>query len=153
LLSLFYKVAPYRPVTHQSVSANLQSDGESVVEADLCHHRHGGAIRPQFIRATLHGHDIAAACGFTARSSSPVLDLCRKFLAAGVPDQPLHAYRGDVLCLIVRSTGEGARLEVAEGIGFRQYRKASPASLAAPNAPARTRRRTGGGRRTGGADA
>jgi hypothetical protein len=109
--------------------------------------------RPQFIRATLHGHDIAAACGFTARSPSPVLDLCRKFLAAGVPDQPLHAYRGDVLCVIVRSTGEGARLEVAEGIGFRQYRKASPASLAAPNAPARTRRRAGGGRRTGGADA
>ena len=36
---------------------------------------------------------------------------------------PLDAYRGDVLCLRVRSIGEGARLEVnTKGTGFIAHR-------------------------------
>jgi hypothetical protein len=41
--------------------------------------------------------------------------MCRKLIEAGYdPDRPLHAYRGDVLCLKVRSIGEGAKLTVDE---------------------------------------
>ena len=104
------------------------------------------ALRQGFVRAVLHGDDVCTAGGITARSPSPVLDLCRKLLAAGVPDQPLYAFRGDTLALIVHSISKAARLEVAEGLGFRPYRRASPAPLAAPNAPARIRHRKGGAR-------
>jgi hypothetical protein len=41
--------------------------------------------------------------------------LCRALVAAGQdPNRPLHAYRGDVLCLRLRSIGEGARLTVED---------------------------------------
>ena len=44
------------------------------------------------------------------------MSLCRKLIEAGVdPDRPLHAYRSDVLTLIVHTLGAGARLTVAEG--------------------------------------
>jgi hypothetical protein len=40
---------------------------------------------------------------------------CRKLLAAGFDWQrPLHVYRGDVLCITVKSIGEGARWHLAE---------------------------------------
>jgi hypothetical protein len=43
------------------------------------------------------------------------LALCRKLIAAGFdPSRPLCAYRGAVLCLRVRSIGEGAQLIVDE---------------------------------------
>jgi hypothetical protein len=46
--------------------------------------------------------------------------LCRKLIEAGHdPAAPLEAWRGGVLCLRVRSIGEGARLEVgANSVGF-----------------------------------
>jgi hypothetical protein len=44
-----------------------------------------------------------------------VCDLCRKLIAAGVdPATPLHAYRGIVLCLRIRTIGEAAKLTVVE---------------------------------------
>jgi hypothetical protein len=45
--------------------------------------------------------------------AAPVLAMCRKLVEAGHdPSRPLHAYRGDTLCLKVRSIGEGAKLTV-----------------------------------------
>ncbi len=42
------------------------------------------------------------------RGASPVLALCRKLLVAGIDQaRPLHAYRGEVLCLIIRSHRRG----------------------------------------------
>jgi hypothetical protein len=48
------------------------------------------------------------------------LALCRKLIEVGYdPCIRLEAYRGDVLCLSVRSLGEGMRLRVAgHGVGF-----------------------------------
>src|SRR5215472_18350190 len=67
------------------------------------------------IRAELIGSDCCSALGMTGRSSAPVLALCRALVTAGQnPNRPLHAYRGDVLCLCVRSIGEGARLTVED---------------------------------------
>jgi hypothetical protein len=45
---------------------------------------------------------------------SPVLALCRKLVEIGYPSSAdLQAYRGDTLCLTVRSIGEAAQLYVA----------------------------------------
>jgi hypothetical protein len=77
------------------------------------------------IRAELTGDTCSIAAGITARGPSPVLALCRKLTEAGCdPRRPLHAYRGDTLCLVVRSIGEAARLEInGEGSGFRPLRE------------------------------
>ena len=62
------------------------------------------------IRAELIGSDRCEAEGIIARGYAPVLDLCRKLVAAGYnPASPLEAWRGETLCLRVRSIGEGAR--------------------------------------------
>lgn len=83
------------------------------------------------IRAELIGSDTCSAHGFIARSSCPVLALCRKLLAAGFDSgRTLHAYRGTTLCLMVRSIGEAAGLEISSGgtrfIRYREARAASP---------------------------
>ena len=45
--------------------------------------------------------------------------MCRKLVDAGYdPARPLYAYRGDTLCLKVRSIGEGARLGCQDGGRF-----------------------------------
>ena len=68
------------------------------------------------IRADIIGSDECHAGGYTVRSASPVLAMCRKLIEARFdPGLPLLADRGDVLCLSVRSIGEGAALTVAEG--------------------------------------
>jgi len=81
------------------------------------------------IRAELSGDDIAEACGYRVRSSSPVLAICRDLLDAGCfPWEPLEAWRGPVPCLRIRSIGEAAGLEVnAKGTGFQPYRAVRPA--------------------------
>ena len=72
-----------------------------------------GAQTP--IHATLIGSNCCEALGITARGYAPVLELCRALVKAGHDSRrPLHAYRGDVLALEVRSIGEGARLAVRE---------------------------------------
>jgi hypothetical protein len=88
-------------------------------------------MNKQPIHAQLIGATSCAALGVTISSSSPVLALCRKLVADGYdPATPLEVYRGETLCLKVRSIGEGARLEVnAYGTGFRAHgaAKAGPA--------------------------
>jgi hypothetical protein len=73
------------------------------------------------IRAELSGSNTATAEGITVRAITPVLQLCRRLVEAGYdPVRPLHAYRGDILCLKVRSIGEAAGLQPSgEGGGFR----------------------------------
>jgi hypothetical protein len=74
------------------------------------------------IRAELTGSDTCTAGDTVARGATPVLALCRQLLAAGVhPATPIHAYRGDVLAVRVRSIAEAARLCVkvaGNGTGF-----------------------------------
>jgi len=78
-------------------------------------------LRPNLIRTELVGDSKALACGFVINASSPLLALCRKLVDAGFdPSTALEAYRGDTLCLNVRSIGEAARLEInGKGNGFR----------------------------------
>jgi hypothetical protein len=68
------------------------------------------------LRAELIGINQASWQGITVNGRrAPVLSLCRALIAAGHdPSTPLEAYRGDVLCLRVRSIGEAAALSVDE---------------------------------------
>jgi hypothetical protein len=86
------------------------------------------------IIAELSSDTYCSALNFTVRSPSPVLALCRQLIESGTYGSsiPLDAYRGDTLCLKVRSIGEGARLEiVGNGVGFRSL-EAVPAVGTAP---------------------
>jgi hypothetical protein len=67
------------------------------------------------IRAELTA-DTATADGITARGATPVLNLCRELIAAGLrPDAALDVFRNGILALRVRSIGEAARLTVKTG--------------------------------------
>jgi hypothetical protein len=67
------------------------------------------------IRAELSGSDTCTAEGISVRANAPVFGLSRKLVDAGHdPDSLLHCYRDDVLCLKIRSIGEGAKLAVRE---------------------------------------
>ena len=67
------------------------------------------------IRASLTGSDCCSALGITKLGHVPVLGLCRALIAAGHdPTRPLHAYRGDVLALAVRSIAKGSRLTIED---------------------------------------
>jgi hypothetical protein len=69
----------------------------------------------EIIRAEIVGSNICQCDGHVVRANAPVLGLCRKLVEAGYdPARPLHAYRGDVLCLRIRSIGEGAKLNISE---------------------------------------
>ncbi len=89
------------------------------------------------LRAELAGQSTAAACGITARGESPVLALCRKLIEAGHdPATPLDAFRGETLCLRIKSIGRAAGLEVnSHGTGFIRYRRAPKAVRASKTAP------------------
>jgi hypothetical protein len=101
----------------------------------------------QGIRAELIGSDTCIAAGEIARGAAPVLAMCRQLIEAGHdPELSLRAYRGDVLCITVRTIGEGAALTVAEGSRdmprFRRwkpmpYREGSP-RIARQEPPATT---------------
>jgi hypothetical protein len=82
------------------------------------------------ITARLIGSDTAIALGITVTAGAPVLELCRKLVAAGHDlASRLDAYRGDVLCLQVRSIGESARLEInGHGTGFKRAGRGGTAS-------------------------
>jgi hypothetical protein len=67
------------------------------------------------IPATLIGSDRCTAEGISVRAYAPVLALCRALIEAGHdPGRALHAHRGGVLALVVRSIGEGAGLTVED---------------------------------------
>ena len=61
--------------------------------------------------------------GMTVRSPSPILALCRQLVESSTyaSSTPLDAYRGDMLCLRVRSIGEAAKLEI-DDISFCRIR-------------------------------
>ena len=72
-------------------------------------------VEAKAIIAELIGSNTCTAAGVTVVDHAPVLALCRALVTAGQDlNRPLHAYRGDVLCLCVRSIGEGARLAVED---------------------------------------
>jgi sRNA-binding protein len=85
---------------------------------------------PNAIAAELFGSDTASAAGISVTGYTPVLELCRRLVAAGHdPATPLHAYRGLTLCLKIRSIGEAVTLEInARGDGFRPRRAADAGS-------------------------
>ncbi len=67
------------------------------------------------IRCELFGSGTAQAGDLISRGHSPVLDLCRKLVAAGYdPRLPMQCFRCDTIALRVRSIGEGAKLTVRE---------------------------------------
>jgi len=115
----FRKAAPPTPVQRRGARGNISI-------ADL----RSPIAKPSFqlpqvvtIRAELIGSDCCSALGITARSSAPVLALCRELVAAGFDqDASLEAWRDDVLCLRIRTIGEGARLRVStHGVGFERF--------------------------------
>jgi hypothetical protein len=71
-------------------------------------------MKENSIRAELSSDTYCTALGMTIRSPSPVLALCRELVETSTygSSTPLNVYRGDTLCLRVRSIGEGARLTV-----------------------------------------
>ena len=72
-------------------------------------------VEAKAIFAELIGSNTCTAAGVTVVDHAPVFALCRALVTAGQdPNRPLHAYRGDVLWLCVRSIGEGARLAVED---------------------------------------
>jgi hypothetical protein len=85
------------------------------------------------VRARITGNNTCSALGITVRAAAPVLALCRKLIEARQdPATPLEAYRGDMLCLQVRSIGEGAQLTVYEEPDLRFARWKPFSSLAVP---------------------
>jgi len=88
------------------------------------------------VRAELIASHQCSASGIAAHGYTPVLGLCRKLIDSGInPATALHVYRGDTLCLIVRSIGAGARLEISgDGTGFRRLRQPDAAPSVAPTA-------------------
>jgi hypothetical protein len=89
------------------------------------------------IRAEIIDSDRCEAEGHTVRAAAPVLAMCRKLVDAGYDQgRPLHAYRGDMLSLKVRSIGEGALLTVEDNrFGtptLRRWRKRPLGDGAAP---------------------
>ena len=88
------------------------------------------------IRAELIGAHQCSALGIAAQGTAPVLNLCTLLLASGAdPATALHAYRGGMLCLTVRSIGQAARLEISShGTGFIPIHRRRTASPVAPTA-------------------
>ena len=67
------------------------------------------------IRAEIGKSNQCDAEGYTVKTSAPVLAMCRKLVEVGYdPATPLHAYRGDTLCLTVSSIGWGAKHTVGD---------------------------------------
>jgi hypothetical protein len=64
--------------------------------------------------AQLSRDTIATAHGFSVTAGAPVLALCRKLIESSTfaSSTPLTAYRGETLCLKVRSIGEAAQLRI-----------------------------------------
>jgi hypothetical protein len=80
------------------------------------------------IRATIFGEH------YTAHGVTGSLRrVCQALIDAGHDAAtPLHAYRGDMLCLKVRSIGEGARLVPAgNSVGFRYVQDVDTARYSA----------------------
>jgi hypothetical protein len=115
-------------VDDQQVSGPEDNPSQTLQQAAARGFLHVGN---RMIRADLIGSDTCIALGLAINSSSPVLALCRALVESGHDTAiALDGYRGDVLCLRVRSIGDAAALEVnARGTGF----VVRPASLVRAN--------------------
>ena len=72
------------------------------------------------IRGTLCGSTKCSAEGMTVPGTVPVLQMCRKLVAAGYdPKRPMEVYRGDVLALGVSSIGQAAKFGVRDTVSGR----------------------------------
>jgi hypothetical protein len=100
-------------------------------------HREESERKSAIVRAEIVGPDQCSAEGVTAISSSPVIALCRKLVAAGHdPASPLKAYRGMTLCLSVHSIGEAAGREInGRGTGFKRCDSVGIGPPVAPVSP------------------
>jgi hypothetical protein len=107
---------------------------DELLKLDAPNNRPSQDTEQDLIRAELIGTDICTASGITVEANTPVLQLCRKLITAGHnPATRLEAYRGNVLCLRVRSIGEAAQLEIdGKGCGFKWRAAMGTASLIAP---------------------
>ncbi|MET0706818.1 MAG: hypothetical protein ABWY82_08235 [Tardiphaga sp.] len=93
----------------------FKSLAESLGESNPIERQGFSRAAPKPIRADLTGSNQCCAVNIMARGYSPVLALCRKLIAADHdPSRRLQIYRGETLCLTVRSIGEGARLTVQD---------------------------------------
>jgi hypothetical protein len=89
------------------------------------------------IRAEIIGSNECRAEGYIMRGAFPVLKLCSNLIEAGFDTAiQLSAYRGDVLCLAVRTIGAGAALTVDEHNGTR-FAKWKPLPRSAVSPPMR----------------
>ena len=90
------------------------------------------------IRAEIIGIYRCSALGIEVHAPAPVLALCRALVEAGHDRRrPLEAYRGDVLCLRIRSIGAGAKLTVEDNrngtpVSARWKQKASASAGLSP---------------------
>lgn len=91
------------------------------------------------LRAELIGTNSATAQTAVVTSAAPILDLCRALVAGGVdPATSLEAYRGDTLCVRIKSIGRAAQFEPSPtGVGFvRRHSRLRAAPPVAQTAPA-----------------
>jgi hypothetical protein len=91
------------------------------------------------IRAQLIGTNSATAEKMVVTSAAPILGLCRALVTSGHdPASPLDAYRGDTLCVRIRSIGQAAQLEPSpSGVGFvRRHSRLRAGPPVAPTASA-----------------
>jgi hypothetical protein len=74
------------------------------------------SLQKHIIACQIIGFDRCAYDGLVVKHNAPVLAMCRKLIEAGYdPERPIEAYRGETLCLKIRTIAEGARLTVEEG--------------------------------------
>jgi hypothetical protein len=98
-----------------ALAAHGASETDGLEQLVFLHINRQQQIPQAVIRAMLIGSNHCEAEGIIAHGYAPVLDLCRKLVAAGYnPASPLEAWRGETLCLRVRSIGESAGLTVAD---------------------------------------
>jgi hypothetical protein len=88
------------------------------------------------IRAEISKSNRCGAEGYSIKASAPVLAMCRRLIETGYdPATPLHAYRGNVLCLTVSSIGWGAEQTVGDNrFGtpvLQRYREAPKGAVSA----------------------
>src|SRR5262245_21589671 len=89
------------------------------------------------IAVKLIGSTTCTVGNITITASAPVLAMSGALVAAGHdPRTRLEAYRGTTLALVVRSIGDGARLEInSKGTAFvcrQKVRRASPMRKSGP---------------------
>jgi hypothetical protein len=101
-------------------------------------------IQPSPLCAELVGDDTIIAGDLSIVAYTPVLELCRELVAAGRdPKTPLEVYRGNTVCLSIRSIGEAATLEINNaGDGFRRRREPDAAAPVANGSAARPMKST-----------